>query len=299
MVRQQRQAIGQHARNVNIIKALELDNSGVLHKLLHLTQTDDEQLRIEMKYPQSKVIVERGTLQYIGNQLSISEEPRKIISGGPQYIPTVLQDYGKTVLGGTGEVMLNPIDAETGYILVRSAPKKIRMIIERGVFLACDGDDGNGNGFSVQSSWNPHLVTHVETMRDITTTTIQGKGVYTLQIPYPLEYMTQIEVDGGVKLDENIVVMRTGGLKKVPLPEEQQHIFNKYSGVQGRGFLYQGKGSIWTIPALNLSNKPFNQEIVDIFHKHQAKVDNTDEAETLERASRKPEFLKRLTDNRR
>lgn len=296
-------ATGNEASDLKIVKSVTMGNSGNMYKYIYHAPTKMSQIRAEMKSQGDGIVFEKGSVQYVDGNSKYTEEKRKIFEGGLKYIPDSLKDYGKGELKGSGTLFFNPGNKVYKLWEIK---RNTSIIIERGYFLACDKKSEYGEGgFEVETSWNTDLRTGVDNLRDITTTVVKGKGVLVLELDFDESKLTQINVDGKVRLNDNIVVMRTSGIKKEKLSEDENELFSNYSGAMGKGYAYTGRGIIWVYSGL-LDNEEFgyfDRRVIDLFRDHANKINNEDNTEEEEKGLLSGlsglGSLSKLTDRRR
>lgn len=225
------------------------------------------QLRVDLKGA-GGVVLESGTILSAETSLKFSKNGKVSMLGGRKQIPRELSRYFKPELSGSGTLLTNPTSK---YINLVPVPKKMGLVIEQGNFLACDTlyraamDDG---GFEVITSWNKNLRNKMEGYRDLTTTVVKGKGVLVLETEVPIDRLVQYDITSPVRVNEDAVVMRTIGLERVEMSAEDAEYFTNYSGVEGRGVVYQGRGKMWLYPGSALPIKPdrLSHKILESFN---------------------------------
>lgn len=291
-------AKGKDSVGVDILHSVTMGQSGNMYKELRYNATDTYQIRVEMRGNSDGIVFEKGAVQYVDGTAKFEQDKKVLFDGGTEYIPESLRDYGKGTLVGSGTVFLNP---SKHNFKVWEIKRNTGLIIERGYFLACDKKSGYGEGgFSVETTWNTDIRTDIDTMKDITTTIVKGKGVLVLDFGFDESKLTQITVDGRVRLNDNVAVMRTSGIKKEKLSDEENQLFSNYSGAVGRGFAYTGRGVIWVnSDLLNEDNKNrYDESIIGEFHKQYNKVNNVVEEDSQTKQRGAFGALAKLTDKR-
>lgn len=254
-------------------------NSGVTYKVLEYNTPSGRfmQLRIELKEGSGGVTLESGTLLTAENSVKLGKSDKIMMPGGRANIPEELQGYFKPKLEGKGVILLAPTRK---YLTILPIEKRTGLIIEKGSLLACDTQFNSGyedGGFEVVTSWNKNLRSGVESYRDITTTAIRGRGAIVLELEEPLHSLSQYDINSPIRINEDAVVMRTSGIERRNLSEEDKLYFNDYSGVEGKGVMYGGEGRMWLYPGNALPSKTNNEEIIRSFQPK--KVVEEDEEE--------------------
>lgn len=251
------------------VDTLFVDKSGVTYTVseYHTPEGQFRQLRVDLK-GEGGVVLESGTILSAEMALRLAKNEKVSMVGGRKQIPKQLYGYFKPEVSGSGTLLLNPTSK---YINLVPVTKKMGLVIEQGTFLACDTpyrvgmDDG---GFEILTSWNKNLRNKLEGYRDLTTTVVKGKGVLVLETAVPIDRLVQYDITTPVRVNEDAVVMRTIGLERVEMSNEDAEYFTNYSGVEGRGVVYQGRGKMWLYPGSALPTKPdrLSHKILDSFN---------------------------------
>lgn len=247
-----------------LVETKTVGNSGVIYKVLEYTTPNGvfRQLRIELKSGSGGVTLEKGTLLSAEKSVKLGKNSNIMMPGGRGNIPKQLQNYFKPSLTGEGVILLNPTRK---YISILPIESKSGLIIEKGSLVACDTNFGEG-GFDVVTSWNKNLRSGVRSYRDITTTAIRGRGAIILELDEPSHSLSQYDITTPVRLNEDAVVMRSNGIERKLLSGEENEYFTDYSGVEGKGVLFGGKGRLWLYPGNALPSDTNNEEIIESFN---------------------------------
>jgi len=278
-------------RNSRILETKTVGNSGVHYTVLEYNTPDGKlrQLRIELK-DVGGVVLESGTLLSAEKTVKLGKNDKVRMPGGNQLIPDNLEGYFKPNLTGGGSILLNPTK---NIISILPVEKNMGLIIEKGKFLACDAQfstmQGQG-GFEVETSWNRALRSGVRSYRDMTTTSIKGRGVLVLELEQPLVSLTQYDINSPIRINEDAIVMRTHGIERRSLSDEEKEFFTGYSGVEGKGVLYGGSGRMWVYPGNTLPTSTDNLGIIRSFNEKDKDKDE-DLEEEKERKKRRFSIL--------
>lgn len=226
-----------------VLRVTEYKNSSGISRNLKVNSKDSAR---GLTYELGTTLIRQKTLTMAKN------EEVRVLRG--LAIPDALRSYFKPVYRGIGEVVT---ETSKKYIKVFKAEDKIGLVLERGLFLACETKtslNGRTRGFAVETSWNTLLESGVENYRDLTSTVIKGNGYYVLESPVPFDDFIEITVLSGtfIEVNEDNVMMRTTGVVRRAIPKEERGVYTSYSGNTGKGVLYEGVdngGKIWIYPS--------------------------------------------------
>ena len=188
------------------------------------------------------ITVQGGSMEWMAGDLKVTTN----IKGGI--------DLGKKIIGGklTNEAVIKPRYTGTGLLVLEPTYKHIlledladwngRMIIENGLFLACDGEV---NIKTVMRSTISSMVLGNEGMFNCM---LDGEGIVALESMVPREELVMIDLDNDVlRVDGNYAIAWSQSLKFTVEKTTKTLIGSDISG-EGLVNVYRGTGRVLLSP---------------------------------------------------
>jgi uncharacterized protein (AIM24 family) len=197
------------------------------------------QVMIELN--DNSFILQSGAMQWVAGNITsgsgikgLGDLVGKMLSSKVTKESTVKPEYS-----GNGTIMLEPTYK---HILLVDINQWGSMVIEDGMFLACDGQ------ISIKTAMRKTLSASLAGNEGLFNLSLQGNGVAVLESPVPKEELIEVTLDNDeLKIDGSMAVAWSRSLEFTVGKSGRTVISSAING-EGLVNIYRGTGKVWMAP---------------------------------------------------
>ena len=251
---------------IEYLKNLSDDPSEAMFSFF-ASQMNVRKRQLAIRLEDDDITVQGGSMEWMAGDLKVTTN----IKGG--------FDLGKKIIGGklTNEAVIKPRYTGTGMLVLEPTYKHIlledladwngRMIIENGLFLACDGEV---NIKTVMRSTLSSMVLGNEGMFNCM---LDGEGIVALESMVPREELVMVDLDNDVlRVDGNYAIAWSQSLKFTVEKTTKTLIGSDISG-EGLVNVYRGTGRVLLSPvAPGVKKTVYDEKQIRQLEKQREKI---------------------------